>query len=521
MMPSAQRHMDPNGMMLSDLLSGRAGIPEGWDRPVTGLTLDSREVRSGSVFLACPGQIGHGLAHARSAVDAGASAILYDAPPSDFDPGALPAPTSVPVIPITGLKQLSGAIASRFYGNPSRDRVVIGVTGTNGKTSCCHYLAQLWSALGHDCAVMGTLGNGIWSPEQRRLEAVSGGGRTTPDAVTVQAELARFDCPIVAMEVSSHGLDQGRVNGVEFTAAVFTNLTRDHLDYHATMAGYAATKLRLFRQSTLKWVAVNIDDEFGRRVLDETPDSARVVVYGLKASPQSLAEARGWSWIWARTIASDTVGSELDLESSWGRGALHTGLMGRFNVSNVLAAMGVLLLSGAQLEAVTAAAVRLTAVQGRMERFGGGDRPLVIVDYAHTPDALEQVLKTLREDTEGRLICVFGCGGDRDAGKRPEMGRAAERCADHVIVTDDNPRSEDGDHIIKGILEGMLKPSSATIQRDRETAIRAAVRAAQPGDIVLVAGKGHEVGQEVKGRVYPFSDRQQVSNCLGVENPHV
>lgn len=517
----AQAHMDQNSMRLKALVRGWVEIPDEWDRQLNGIALDSRSVRPGSIFLACPGHISHGLLHARSAIDAGASAVLYDMPPAGFDLKALSGSADVPVIPVAGLKQLLGPIAARFYGDPSANRVVIGVTGTNGKTSCCHYLAQLWSELDQGCVVMGTLGNGRWSSPRGELELVSGSGRTTPDAVAVQAELARFDCPVVAMEVSSHGLDQGRVNGVAFAGAVFTNLTRDHLDYHATMEGYAEAKLRLFRNASLKWVAVNLDDDFGQKVADEAPDTAQVVVYGVNSSPQSLAEAHGWQWLWARSIDSSTAGAALAIESSWGQIDLHTTLMGRFNVSNVLAAMGILLLSGARWEAVTAGVARLGPVRGRMERFGGGDRPLVVVDYAHTPDALEQVLKNLREYTTGRLICVFGCGGDRDAGKRPQMGKIAERYADHVIVTDDNPRFEDGDEIIKAILGGMFDPTSVGIERDREVAIQLGLREAEPGDIVLVAGKGHEIGQEVSGRVYPFSDRQLVSNCLGVANPHV
>ncbi|MBI1194445.1 MAG: UDP-N-acetylmuramoyl-L-alanyl-D-glutamate--2,6-diaminopimelate ligase [Gammaproteobacteria bacterium] len=508
-------------MRLKDLVAGWAEIHDSADRSVTGITLDSREARSGSVFLACPGHLSHGLLYARSAIEAGAAAVLYDAPPAGFEPAALASPEGVPVVRLPGLKQLLGPIAARFYGEPSRNRIVVGVTGTNGKTSCCHYLAQLWSGLGRNCGVMGTLGNGVWSDERGELEAVTGNGRTTPDAVTVQAELARFDCPVVAMEVSSHGLDQGRVNGVEFSGAVFTNLTRDHLDYHASMDAYADAKLRLFRNSSLKWVSVNLDDDFGSRVLEVVPASAKVVVYGVKVSPQSSAETRGHHWLWASKIVSDTKGSVLSVASSWGRFELQTTLIGHFNVGNVLAAAGVLLLSGVPLKAVVEGVACLRPVRGRMERFGGGERPLVVVDYAHTPDALEQVLKALREYTKGRLICVFGCGGDRDAGKRPEMGRAAEHYADRVVVTDDNPRSEDGDRIIEGILAGMLNPAGVQIERDREAAIRAAIGEANPGDIVLVAGKGHEVGQEVNGRVYPFSDRQQVSKCLGVANPHV
>jgi len=519
MMLAVQSHLNPNGMRLKALVQSWAEVPEESDRPVRGITLDSREVRPDSVFLACPGHVSHGLLHARSAIDAGASAILYDAPPPGLDPNALAASGGVPVIVVPGLNQLLGSIAARFYGYPSQGRLVIGVTGTNGKTSVCHYLAQLWSETGQGCAVMGTLGNGVWSPARSELELVSGTGRTTPDAVTVQAELARFDCPVVAMEVSSHGLDQGRVNGVEFAAAVFTNLTRDHLDYHATMDDYAEAKLSLFRSASLKWVAVNLDDDFARKVLDEVPDTTQVVVYGLGSSPQLFAEVH--EWLWARAIDSDATGTTLAVESSWGQIDLHTKLLGRFNVSNVLAAMGILLLSGTPRDAVAAGVARLCPVQGRMERFGGGGLPLVVVDFAHTPDALEQVLKALREYTDKRLICVFGCGGDRDSGKRPEMGRAAERISDWVIVSDDNPRSEDGDHIIKEILAGMLNPSVARIERDREAAIRAAVMEAEPGDIVLVAGKGHEVGQEVMGRVYPFSDRQIVCNCLGVANPRV
>lgn len=521
-MLAVQTHLAPNGMRLKDLMAGWADVSEAWDCAVTGVTLDSRAVRPGMVFVACPGHVSHGLLHARQAISAGAAVVLYDAPPAGFDLNALATQDGVPLIRVAGLKQLLGPIAARFYGDPSQNRIVIGVTGTNGKTSCCHYLAQLWGELSRTCGVMGTLGNGVWSAERGELESTSSGnGRTTPDAITVQAELARFDCPVVAMEVSSHGLDQGRVNGVRFSAAVFTNLTRDHLDYHATMEAYAEAKLRLFRNPSLKWVAVNLDDDFGNTVLREVSPDVEAVVYGMNPSVRAAAELAGRQWLWVSGIVSDTNGAVLSVESSWGSFELRTSLIGRFNVSNVLAAAGILLLSGAPTAAVVRGVARLQPVRGRMERFGGGERPLVVVDYAHTPDALEQVLKTLREYTKGRLICVFGCGGDRDAGKRPEMGRAVERHADRIIVTDDNPRSEDGDRIIEGILAGMHNPAGVRIERDREAAIRAAIAEAVPGDIVLIAGKGHEVGQEVNGRVFPFSDRQQVSNCLKVTNPHV
>ena len=492
------------GMTLGELLGGAAvGAPP---LRVSGLAMDSRAARPGGLFLACRGTQRHGMAFAEAAFHAGAIAMAAE-PDAEWPLPRLAATAArlgLPIVPVTALAAQASAIAGRFYGEPSRSLRVVGVTGTNGKTSVSQFLARALAPEG-PCAIVGTLGSGL-------PDALRAGTHTTPDAVSVQAVLADFAAAgarAVAMEVSSHALHQHRVAAVRFDTAVFTNLTRDHLDYHGTMEAYAEAKARLFRHSGLAQAVINTDDPLGLALYAETRARVPVVAYGLGGAP-----AHADRFVVAERVVADVAGLRLHLRSSWGDGELASPLLGRFNAANLLAVLGVLLTGGVALDDALARLAKLPTVSGRMERLGGGTRPLAVVDYAHTPDALAQALAALREHCAGTLWCVFGCGGDRDRGKRPLMGEVAENLADRVVVTDDNPRSEDGAAIIADILAGMSEPSRVLVERDRDRAIARAVQAARPGDVILVAGKGHEDTQQVGERRFPFSDRLVVQRAL-------
>jgi len=493
-------------MSLAELLADHADIGAAGDIVVRGLALDSRDIRPGDAFVALKGAKHHGITFAPTALARGAAAILAEKPET-----AAPAPASLetgigngelgigdtaqaPLIWIDGLRDKVGAIAARFFGDPSQALTVIGVTGTNGKTSTVHLLAQALHHAGHRVATIGTLGAGMFGD-------VAEGARTTPDAIAVQGLLATFreeGASHVAMEVSSHALDQGRVNAVAFDFAVFTNLTRDHLDYHGTMHSYGAAKERLFAWPGLRTAIINVDDAFGRALAARVPSDVELLRYGVERDDAEVV---------ASVIETGTSGLQFHLATPWGEGDVATRLLGRFNVSNLLAVAACLGKVGFSFDEIRDALAALSPVTGRMNRIGGErELPLVVVDYAHTPDALEQALTSLRAHAHGRLICVFGCGGERDAGKRPEMGAIAEALADRIIITDDNPRGEDGDAIVAQIVAGLKEPLDATIQRDRGAAIALAIREAQPGDIVLIAGKGHEPYQEVAGVRHAFDD---------------
>jgi UDP-N-acetylmuramoyl-L-alanyl-D-glutamate--2,6-diaminopimelate ligase len=410
---------------------------------------------------------------------------------------------AAPTVWIDNLREKLGPIASRFFGDPSSAMTVIGVTGTNGKTSTVHLLAQALHHAGHKVATIGTLGAGLFGD-------IAEGMRTTPDAIAVHGLLATFreeGASHVAMEVSSHALDQGRVNAVAFDLAVFTNLTRDHLDYHGTMQAYGAAKERLFAWPGLDAAIINVDDPFGRALAARVHGDVALLRYGIEHADADLV---------ADAIETGGAGLAFRLRTPWGEGDVSTRLLGRFNVSNLLAVAACLGRLGLSFAAIRDALAVLEPVNGRMNRLGGQNaRPLVVVDYAHTPDALEQALTSLRAHAHGRLICVFGCGGERDAGKRPEMGAIAEALADLVIVTDDNPRGEDGDTIVAAIVAGLAHPERATIERDRGAAIALAIREARAGDVVLIAGKGHEPYQEIAGVRHPFDDLAVARAALG------
>lgn len=486
------------GMRLSELLAGMVTVPVASDVVVTGIVLDSRKTRPGDLFLACVGRNHDGRTFIHDALRAGAAAVALEA---DQVPDTL-LRQDVNVVAVPYLSQQAGRIAARFLGEPSRSLQLTAVTGTNGKTSVAWYLAQCLTSQDEFCGLLGTLGYGIYG------ESLTAAINTTPDPVTLQGWLAQWRDREIrqgVLEVSSHALDQGRVNDVVFDTAMLTNLTRDHLDYHPDMAHYAAAKRRLFFMPGLRHAVINLDDPFGRELADSLPGTVQLAGYGIESADAAI---RGE----ISHLGRD--GLELVVESDWGHGHVHTTLSGRFNASNLLAVVTVLLLQGVPLEQ---ALQRLAAVRpppGRMQTFGGGAYPLVVIDYAHSPDALAQVLQALRLQCHGQLWCVFGCGGDRDRGKRSEMGAAAGRYADQVVVTSDNPRSEDPARIIADVLDGMERPDAVRVEIDRARAIALAIAAAGINDTILVAGKGHETYQEIDGVRHPYSDQQIVQSCL-------
>ena len=484
-------------MLLSQLLPD---VVLSHDPSITGLVLDSRAVRPGNAFVAIAGFGAHGLGFVDQARAAGAAAILFE-PPA---PAELPAPADAIAVP--GLRTRMGAMADQFHGQPSRAMTMVGVTGTNGKTSTVQLLAQAWHLLGTASGSIGTLGVGLYGD-------VVPTGFTTPLVLQMHEVLAQLrdqGARAVAMEVSSHALDQGRVDAVHYDVAVFTNLTRDHLDYHGDMAQYGAAKAKLFHRAGLKAAVVNLDDSFGSELL-RTVD-AGVVRIGVSSRGAQQATLR------ADSLKLDGRGIAFDLVVDGARHPVQSPLLGRFNVDNLLAVAGVLHTLGHAPEAIAALVSQLQPIAGRMNRLGGErGLPTVVVDYAHTPDALEQALQSLQGHLQGRLFCVFGCGGERDAGKRPQMAAIAERLAQKVIVTDDNPRGEDGDAIVADILAGFTAPDAVTVQRNRARAIGLAVKLAGPGDIVLLAGKGHEPYQEVRGVKHDFDDTLVAAAALSAK----
>ena len=487
-------------MKLATLLDGIA-TPER-DAVLRDITLDSREVREGSLFLACRGARHHGLDFAADVAARGAAAILWE-PDADRSPPLLRSDLIVMRVP--ALSERASEIAGRFFGIPSRQLAIAGITGTNGKTTTAWLLAQALNACGTPAAYLGTLGSAFGG-------ALEAGEFTTPDAVSVQRRLAAFraqGAACVAMEVSSHALAQGRVAAVHFDAAVFTNLTRDHLDFHGSMADYAAAKASLFSFAGLRRRVINADDVYGAELLAR-PGFERAIATSRRAG---FAPQAGQAYLQALDITPDARGTTFTLRSSFGTAQVATPLVGSFNVDNLLAVLGVLLGGGVTLDAAVAAVAAAQAPPGRLETFGGGALPLAVVDYAHTPDALDKALVVLREHCSGRLWCVFGCGGDRDPGKRPEMGRIAAARADAVILTDDNPRSEDAEAIVRAIRDGIAGPAPRVIH-DRAAAIAAAIAESAPGDAVLVAGKGHETYQIIGTERRPFSDAGVVRNAL-------
>lgn len=476
--------------------------------PVTRLVTDSREIRPGDTFVAYPGESTDGRKFIAQAVAQGANAVIWDAHHYRWEEGL-----KTPNLGLSDLRHKAGELADVVYGAPSEKLWMVGVTGTNGKTSTCHWVAEGLNRAGKKCALIGTLGNGFAG----KLVASA---NTTPDAIRVHSLLAAYrkeGATAVAMEVSSHALTQGRVNGVRFDVALLTNLSRDHLDYHGDMDSYAAAKRRLFDWQALKYAVINIDDAFGADLAMQLREQrVEVIAYGMTESALRLAERNGMRMVYGELFDMNGQGMRLEIRSSWGSGELPSRLIGRFNAANLLGVLAVLLVSEVSLDDALYTLSEVHPVAGRMQKIGGVGRPSVIVDYAHTPDALEKVLLTLREVSAasgGKLLCVFGCGGDRDSGKRPMMGRVAERFADRCFVTSDNPRRENPLHIIGEITGGMTM-NDYEIIADRADAIARAIAVAQLGDTVLIAGKGHEDYQEAGGVRQPFSDMAVAMQAL-------
>ncbi|MBT8068324.1 MAG: UDP-N-acetylmuramoyl-L-alanyl-D-glutamate--2,6-diaminopimelate ligase [Gammaproteobacteria bacterium] len=480
---------------LTDLLQGYAEAPP---IEVHGIASDSRQLRAGYVFLACQGLSSHGLDYLADAQAAGVSAVVYDT-----SSAARPDESGVPVIGVERLSEKLGEIANRFYGRPSEALKVIGVTGTNGKTTVAWLVAQCAALLGARCAYLGTVGYGI-------NELESSGGMTTPPAIELQGRLAEFveqGADYAALEVSSHALAQHRVDGVQFEAALFTNLTRDHLDYHASMQDYFEAKARLFLEAETRSRIINIDSEFGDELATRCGQAAVIV------STQLDRVANGRPYVFVRSIVLNEQGSSVSFVSAWGDGRFSLSLPGDFNVANAIIVLALMLQQGVSIDAACDVLSKVQAPPGRMQRVAASG-PAVYVDYAHTPNAVEAALRALRPHCRGKLYCVFGCGGMRDAGKRPLMAKLAERLADRVVVTSDNPRDEDPLEIIDDVVSGLTRPDAAVVIEDRAAAIAWAVKQADERDIVLIAGKGHEDTQQMGGESRPFSDYAVAETAL-------
>ncbi|MGB5630727.1 MAG: UDP-N-acetylmuramoyl-L-alanyl-D-glutamate--2,6-diaminopimelate ligase [Woeseiaceae bacterium] len=480
---------------LADLLQGYADAP---GIPVQGIASDSRLLRDGFLFLAVQGMSSHGLDYIEQARQAGVCALAWDAA-TGTDPGEI----GIPTIAIDDLAGKLGEIANRYYGRPSEQLNVIGVTGTNGKTTVAWMIAQAREILGERCAYLGTLGYGV--------DAVEGAaGMTTPAAIELHGHLADFvsaGATSAALEVSSHALAQGRVDGVRFDAALFTNLTRDHLDYHADMREYFESKARLFLECDPTDRIIDIDTEYGAELAAKCGPE----VVTVSTRPDRVSNER--PFVFVRSVVATAEGSDIAFASTWGDGQFTSQLPGDFNVANAILVLALLLKKGVPLDVACDVMSQLSAPPGRMQRVAM-DGPAAVIDYAHTPDALEVALRALRAHCRGKLWCVFGCGGDRDKGKRPQMGEVAEQYSDCVVITTDNPRSEDPRLIIGDILAGLRCADRATIIEDRAAAIAWTISQADDQDVVLIAGKGHEDYQESNGERIAFSDYAVAQKAL-------
>ncbi len=478
-------------------------------RGAQGLATDSRRVVAGDAFIAWPGYATDARAHAAGALAAGASACLVEAEGADafeFDDSKVAA--------VQGLKAATGHIASAFFGNPSQRLDVVAITGTNGKTSCAWWTAQALTALGQRCGVVGTLGVGQ-PPLREQKSQIEFNGLTTPDPITLQRAFKRFaDGGFVAcaLEASSHGIEEHRLNGTHIKVALFTNLTQDHLDYHGSMDAYGAAKAKLFAWPGLQAAVLNLDDAFGVRLARDLQGGSISV---------STYSTRGAATLRAANVAYRDGGLYFDVIEGSGRASVRTALIGDYNVSNVLAVIGGLRALGVSLNDAATVCAQLTPVPGRMQRVDANlGLPEVVVDYAHTPDALEKsllALQALASARGGKLWCVFGCGGNRDATKRPLMGALAQRLAQCVVITTDNPRFEVPAFINLQIVAGLNgNQLGVKVIENRRSAIQTAVREAGASDVILVAGKGHEDYQDVKGVKHPFSDVDEALAALAL-----
>jgi UDP-N-acetylmuramoyl-L-alanyl-D-glutamate--2,6-diaminopimelate ligase len=487
-------------MRLSALLQSHFAVPADMDREIARLVLDSRTVAPGDLFFAVQGHAADGRAFIEEAVRRGAGAVLFESHEREA-PSFL---QDVPLIPVSALKDQLGLIAHRFYGEPSKHLQVAGVTGTNGKTTCTHMIAQVLPA----CGVIGTLGIGVPG-------ALTPSPLTTPDALTLHSLLRAFlerGLSQAAIEVTSHSIHQGRIHGVQFETRIFTNLTQDHLDYHRDMAEYADIKRRFVMDPHAQQVIVNADDAYGASWLQSSASRDGVFAYTTQAN---VASGSRLPTLFAERITLTAEGTRADLQTPWGRGELMLPLLGAFNVSNALPVIALAALRGMPLSDILMRLAQLKPITGRLQRVSSPTKgPLVVVDFAHTPDALQKALLTLRPLVSGRLICLFGCGGSRDALKRPVMARCAEEGADQVIVTTDNPRQEDPAHIVADIMQGFKHPEHVQLIPDRRGAIAQGLSLAGPQDALLIAGRGGETHQKIGDRIIPFDDVAVVSELL-------
>ncbi len=496
------------GMTLSQLLSGICTTDYLPDIEIQGLALDSRKIQTGYAFVAMEGQLEHGLAYAEAAVNRGAVVVLCDAKFDQYCQQILSRIMArVICVPIKNLQHKLNEIANKFYSGAHKKLFIAGITGTDGKTSVSHFIAQAMYQAYSTAAIIGTLGNG----EINHLDEAT---HTTPDIMSLHemlADYSRRSIKHVAMEVSSHGLDQKRVSGIDFDVTILTNLSRDHLDYHGDLQSYKEAKKKLFTEHVAATLVVNADDGFGREIYMQLKDCRSIWLYGLNKARASEAEL----FACAEAVVTGKDGMKFLLVSSHGSAEIVLKLIGVFNIYNVLACFCTLIHSGVNFNHAVKYLGNLTTVPGRMELLTEVGKPAVVIDYAHTPEALTQALKNVRNHVSGKLICVFGCGGERDAGKRSLMAKSAEQLADFLIITNDNPRNEDPERIIDDIKSGIKNESQLIIETDRRKAIVLAIDMAGKNDLILIAGKGHETYQIIGSKKIDFNDRQVVLECLG------
>lgn len=471
---------------------------------INGIQLDSRQLNSGDLFIALNGQNFTANDFINTAIESRAAAIFIEAAVFGIE-----WVEQIPLISLPRLRQETSAIAARFYHNPSASVCVTGVTGTNGKTSCTLMLAQLTAQLLGVASVIGTTGFGILNaqaltPLSQQIALLTTTGLTTPDPVKLQkilSDLKEKGAAYSAIEVSSHSLDQRRVADIQFHCAIFTNLTQDHLDYHGTLENYGAAKAKLLDALNLKIAIINIDDSWAASLVNKVPTGVKLYTYGLTENAD----------IYAKNIEQHARGTRAHLNTPWGEGVIDSPFFGLFNLSNLLSVIAAVCAQGADFELVKGLIPQLVAAPGRLQAINIDESQdiQVFVDYAHTPDALEKTLKALHQHKSGRIWTLFGCGGERDKTKRPLMGRIAEKFSDYVLVTNDNPRSEDPALIVADIVKGLQNPAGCLVIADRAQAIDFAIAQAKTEDIILIAGKGHEDYQIFKDKTVPFSDSQQ------------
>ena len=476
---------------------------------IVDITSSSREAKCGAAFLAYRGAARDGRDFITDAITRGVSAVIYD--PDQF---VWNTEWKVPSLAVTELKSRASEIAGHVYGHPSDALWMIGVTGTNGKTSVAQWTAQGLERAGRKSAVLGTIGNGLIGNEDGPLEPSD---TTTLDAVVLQRRLHDYlkrGAVACAMEVSSHGLDQGRVADIKYDVAVYTNLTRDHLDYHGSMDAYGEAKAKLFEMNGLKHAIINADDAFGQELIRRITTKGNPDLHLIRTSTRQNGHHADLA---AKQLSVSAAGLAFEIGGKFGRASVESDILGTFNVGNLLQVIAALIASGVSLDEAAAIACKLPPVPGRMQTVRSPDRnkPLVVVDYAHTPDALEKALSTIAAivPENGRLISVFGCGGDRDRGKRPQMGGISACYADLSIITSDNPRTENAQRIIEDIAAGMKGATLKSIS-DRHQAIFGALNAARTGDIVVIAGKGHEDYQIIGQTKQHFSDVEVAQEAL-------